>query len=109
MRGRVAIEDDCCRIDGLSALIENAPDTPLPDNMAADDPCLIVYTSGTTGFPKWAVHSLQSFILCGEAVVQRMFLHPEERILIVLPISMRRLEVAAGRRLPYAIARLWQH
>ncbi len=93
----------------ISALIENAPDTQLPDNIAADDPCLIVYTSGTTGFPKGAVHRRQSFILCGAAVVQRKFLQPEERILIVLPLSMRRLEVAAGRRPPYAIARLWQH
>ena len=70
----------------LEDLIAAAPDTVLPANAGADDTCLIVYTSGTTGFPKGAMHSQRSFVLCGEAFVQRIHVQPDERIMIVLPL-----------------------
>jgi len=70
----------------LFDLIERAPERALPDEARADDTCLIVYTSGTTGFPKGAMHSQGSFVTCGEAFVQRMYLQPDERVMIVLPL-----------------------
>src|SRR5262249_11210860 len=52
----------------------------------ADDTCVIVYTSGTTGAPKGVMHSQRSFITGGEAFVQRVRLQPEDRVTIVLPL-----------------------
>jgi len=52
----------------------------------ADDVCVILYTSGTTGFPKGVMHSQRSLVLAGEAFVERMQLSPEDRLLCVLPL-----------------------
>ena len=52
----------------------------------ADDIVLIVYTSGTTGFPKGAMHSQRSFVTGGEAFVQRVHLQEHDRVMIVLPL-----------------------
>ena len=75
--------------DGVPALfdlIAAAPDAALPANAEADAICLIVYTSGTTGFPKGAMHSQRSFVTGGEAFVQRIYVQPAERIMIILPL-----------------------
>ena len=73
-------------VPALDDLVAAAPDTALPANTGADDTCLTVYTSGTTGFPKGAMHSQRSFVTCGEAFVQRIHVQPDERIMIVLPL-----------------------
>ena len=70
----------------LGDLIARAPDIALPGGISADDTCLIVYTSGTTGFPKGAMHSQRSFVTCGEAFVQRVYLQDDDRVMIVLPL-----------------------
>jgi carnitine-CoA ligase len=59
---------------------------PLPHDVSADDTCLIVYTSGTTGFPKGAMHSQRNFVTGGEAFVQRVYLQDDDRVMIVLPL-----------------------
>jgi 2-aminobenzoate-CoA ligase len=41
---------------GLEALMKAAPDTFAAAETAAEDPCLIAFTSGTTGEPKGAMH-----------------------------------------------------
>jgi carnitine-CoA ligase len=53
---------------------------------APDDTCIIVYTSGTTGFPKGVMHSQRSYVLTAEAFVERMHLQPDERMLCILPL-----------------------
>ncbi len=78
-----AIRDD---VPLLADLIAHAPDAQLPEDVSADDTCLIVYTSGTTGFPKGVMHSQRSFVSCGEASVQRVHLQPDDRVMIVLPL-----------------------
>jgi crotonobetaine/carnitine-CoA ligase len=70
----------------LFDLMREAPQAALPDNIGANSTCLIVYTSGTTGFPKGAMHSQRSFVLCGEAFVQRVYLQDDDRVMIVLPL-----------------------
>ena len=67
------------RLDGsdhdapsLQRVQQDAPSAAPPNLGAPDDTCLIVYTSGTTGFPKGAMHSQRSFVTGGEAFVQRV-------------------------------------
>ncbi|MBL8384208.1 MAG: AMP-binding protein [Burkholderiales bacterium] len=57
-----------------------------PGGAAPAATCILVYTSGTTGFPKGVMHSQKTVVLAGEGFVQRMFLQPDERILCVLPM-----------------------
>lgn len=70
----------------LSDLAAHAPQVALPTDVGADDTLLIVYTSGTTGFPKGAMHSQRSFITGGEAFVQRVYLQDDDRVMVVLPM-----------------------
>lgn len=70
----------------LEDLAGSAPKAELPADIAGDATCLIVYTSGTTGFPKGAMHSQKSFVTGGEAFVQRVHLQDDDRVMIVLPL-----------------------
>ena len=70
----------------LRELIAEAPEAVLPGDVSPDTTCLIVYTSGTTGFPKGAMHSQRSFVTGGEAFVQRVHLQHDDRVMIVLPL-----------------------
>ncbi|HXV10680.1 MAG TPA: AMP-binding protein, partial [Burkholderiales bacterium] len=70
----------------LEDLAARAPDLALPADISGDETCLIVYTSGTTGFPKGAMHSQGSFVTGGEAFVQRVYLQDDDRVMIVLPL-----------------------
>ena len=56
------------------------------DALTADDTLAIVYTSGTTGFPKGVMHSQRNFVLAGERHVARVHLQPDDRTLCVLPM-----------------------
>lgn len=62
-------------------LLEDLP--PLPD---PDDCCMIMYTSGTTGFPKGVMHSQRNFVTSAEGFVGRLRLQPTDRLLVVLPL-----------------------
>jgi carnitine-CoA ligase len=73
-------------VPGLLDEASRAQPRTLPSDVSGDDTVLIVYTSGTTGFPKGAMHSQRSFITGGEAFVQRVYLQPDDRVMIVLPL-----------------------
>ncbi len=62
------------------------PQSAPTGQVSAQDTCIIIYTSGTTGFPKGVMHSQRSFILAGEAFVERVYLQPNDRVMIVLPM-----------------------
>jgi len=70
----------------LLDLVAGAPAATLPGSVTGDDTCLIVYTSGTTGFPKGAMHSQRSFVTGGEAFVQRVYLQDDDRVMVLLPL-----------------------
>jgi crotonobetaine/carnitine-CoA ligase len=107
--------------DGLPALAElAAAASPLGENRGgADDVCVLVYTSGTTGFPKGAMHSQRNVVLTGEAFVERMWLQPDDRLLAILPLfHLNALfysvfgTIAAGASLvvvpKFSASRFWQ-
>ncbi|MPZ49425.1 MAG: AMP-binding protein [Dehalococcoidia bacterium] len=73
-------------LPNLRDLAAAAPETPLPADITAEDTCLIVYTSGTTGFPKGAMHSQRALVLTGEGFVERLRLQPTDRLLCILPL-----------------------
>jgi crotonobetaine/carnitine-CoA ligase len=66
--------------------VADAPDANLPPPGGDDDTVLIIYTSGTTGFPKGAMHSQRNFVTAGESNISRLWLQPEERLMVVLPM-----------------------
>ena len=72
--------------EALDALIAQAPECELPPAPAPESTCLILYTSGTTGFPKGVMHSQRNFVMAGEGFVARMWLQPEDRLLCILPL-----------------------
>jgi crotonobetaine/carnitine-CoA ligase len=73
-------------VEGLLDAASTVAPRALPPDVSGDDTVLIVYTSGTTGFPKGAMHSQRSFITGGEAFVQRVYLQPDDRVMVVLPL-----------------------
>lgn len=82
----VMLDDAVNGVPALEDLLRAAPPADLPDDITGDATCLIVYTSGTTGFPKGAMHSQRSFVTGGEAFVQRVYLQDDDRLMIVLPL-----------------------
>lgn len=51
-----------------------------------DTPAVILYTSGTTGFPKGAVLSHGNIVQNGAACIEAFQLHASDRVLLALPI-----------------------
>ncbi|MBI4192839.1 MAG: AMP-binding protein [Betaproteobacteria bacterium] len=70
----------------LADLIKEGGDVELPGDVSSDDTCAIIYSSGTTGFPKGVMHSQRSFVLSGELHVARACTQPEDRTLCILPM-----------------------
>ncbi|MCP5365703.1 MAG: AMP-binding protein [Hyphomicrobiales bacterium] len=73
-------------VPAFKDLLANTSSSTLPEDVSAEDICLIMYTSGTTGFPKGVMHSQRNFVMAGEAFVERMALQPDDRLLCVLPL-----------------------
>src|SRR5262249_46360927 len=79
-------------LDGEAPSLITFPDLLRPSashgrpNADPDDTCVILYTSGSTGFPKGVMHSQRNFVLAGEMFVERMYLQPDDRLFAVLPL-----------------------
>lgn len=55
-------------------------------DMAPGDPAVIVYTSGTTGFPKGAVLSHGNVVFAMESKRRYLGVRPEDRLILFLPL-----------------------
>jgi len=70
----------------LDSVLAASPPTAPPVAGGADDTCVIVYTSGTTGLPKGVMHSQRNMIGAGEAFVERVHLQDSDRVMVLLPL-----------------------
>ncbi len=71
---------------GEAPAVSTGAATPQAPAGEPDLTCILVYTSGTTGFPKGVMHSQRNVVVAGEGFVARMHLQPDERLLCVLPM-----------------------
>jgi acyl-CoA synthetase (AMP-forming)/AMP-acid ligase II len=53
----------------------------------ADEPCFVLYTSGTTSKPKGVVHSLSTLIKSSANYIAAAGLSPEDRIFLISPLA----------------------
>ncbi|MGP6174350.1 class I adenylate-forming enzyme family protein [Corynebacterium sp. A21] len=61
--------------------------TPITeDESYPDDACIMIFTSGTTGYPKAVLHNQQTLLLGGEGFISRVQLQPADRCLVMLPL-----------------------
>lgn len=59
---------------------------PPPDGAMPDEPLAIVFTSGTTGMPKGALHANRTYVTAAEIAAWRMRLNERDRVLVILPL-----------------------
>ena len=76
--------------EAVLAETDGRPDVPEPDPEA---PAAIAYTSGTTGFPKGAVHCQAGLLLPGAATVARRSWGPDLRKGDSLPLTILNMQV----------------
>jgi len=54
---------------------------------AADEPCFVLYTSGTTSKPKGVVHSLSTLLKASENYIEAAALSDDDRIFLISPLA----------------------
>jgi crotonobetaine/carnitine-CoA ligase len=80
------VDGEAPGVPRLEELVETGSRAKLPEDISADDTCAIIYSSGTTGFPKGVMHSQRNFVLSGERHVARVHLQHDDRALCILPM-----------------------
>jgi long-chain acyl-CoA synthetase len=92
--GDLPLLEHCLIADGdagegdipLRQLVEGAAGRAEAVEMEADSPAAIVYTSGTTGFPKGAVLTHGNVVSNVEAKIRCLGIRPDDRLLLFLPL-----------------------
>ena len=96
--------DLAAQVDGIAQVVPVSPgsvgrgsDDPPRPRVSIDphDPAAIAYTSGTTGFPRGAVHSHHNLLLPGAVAAATGAYGPEVRQGVVLPLTILNLVVLA--------------
>ncbi|WP_197495410.1 AMP-binding protein [Mycobacterium kyorinense] len=63
------------------------PQTAYRPERAADEPCLVLYTSGTTSAPKGVIHSQSTLMKASSNYVAAAGLGPADRIFLISPLA----------------------
>lgn len=72
--------------DAYEPLLAGSAPLPPLDDIDPDDTCLVLYTSGTTGFPKGAELTHRSLLSGSAALQDLMPMGPPDRNLVALPL-----------------------
>ena len=79
--------------DEWAALLREAPPDPVTVEVDPLTPAAIAYTSGTTGFPKGAVHTQHNLLLPGTMSAKRGAYPPDAVLGVPLPLTILNLLV----------------
>jgi long-chain acyl-CoA synthetase len=83
VRSLICLDAEAEDMLSYEELISAFPADEPPDEVEPDDPCVLFYTSGTTGRPKGAVHTHRSMI--AEAAIAHRGLSSDDIVLCVMP------------------------
>jgi acyl-CoA synthetase (AMP-forming)/AMP-acid ligase II len=67
--------------------VDGAPCGEYRSERAADEPCLVLYTSGTTSRPKGVIHSLSTLLKASSNYIAAAGLADHDRIFLVSPLA----------------------
>lgn len=84
IRHIVLIEGEAAGTGAFSTLLSQASPERSSAEMAPEEPAVLLYTSGTTGFPKGALLSHQNVLAGAQTVIPAFGLRPEDRVLLCL-------------------------
>lgn len=108
--------------DGFIQAFENAATTPFPtalrESLKAEDPTLLIFTSGTTGLPKAAIYSHMRWLTSGDVMQVTVNAGPDDVFYCCLPLyhgaaatSVTSTALAGGSaivlRRKFSVRRFW--
>jgi len=75
------------RVTWIAADFDGAPQELYRSERAADEPCFVLYTSGTTSAPKGVVHSLSTLMKASSNYIAAAGLGSDDRIFLISPLA----------------------
>lgn len=75
------------RVTWIASDVDGTPDAEYRSERAADEPCLVLYTSGTTSKPKGVIHSLSTLLKASANYIAAAGLTDDDRIFLISPLA----------------------
>lgn len=75
------------RVTWIASDVDGAPRGQYRSERAADEPCLVLYTSGTTSKPKGVIHSLSTLLKASANYIAAAGLTDDDRIFLISPLA----------------------